>query len=115
MTAQLHDIADGTYVWRGGRKIPLEKVADRFTIMPRNRTQLKRIQAIANGDAIKPVTNQVYKIETTVTRRDGLMDHLRSPAYQGIVHHAYKPSGTDGHNLLHYRPHHRPFQASGRG
>ncbi|MEZ4558934.1 MAG: hypothetical protein R2854_21285 [Caldilineaceae bacterium] len=55
-----------------------------------------RIQAIANGDAIKPVTNQVYKIETTVTRRDGLMDHLRSPAYQGIVHHAYKPSGTDG-------------------
>jgi subtilisin family serine protease len=96
MAAQHHEMPNGDYTWRGGRKISLEKVDDRFTIMPRNREQVARIQAISNGDAIKPVTNQVYKIETTVTRRDTLMDHLRSPAYQGIVHHAYKPSGTDG-------------------
>ncbi len=88
--------SEGSYTWRGGRKILLEKMEDRFTVMPSDNRQLERIRSIAGARAIEPVTNQVFRVETAATQRDGVMKQLRSPAFRTVVHHAYKPAGSDG-------------------
>ncbi|MGH7462357.1 MAG: S8 family serine peptidase, partial [Longimicrobiales bacterium] len=45
---------------------------------------------------IKPVTNEVFKVETTATERDAAMDALRSDAFRAIAHHAYRPTDSEG-------------------
>jgi hypothetical protein len=42
------------------------------------------------------VTNQVFKVETTVTERDSAMTALRSDAFNTIAHHAYRPKDAEG-------------------
>jgi subtilisin family serine protease len=86
----------GNYLWRGGQKIELEKEDDRFTIMPSDQKQLELANAVPGVRKIKPVTNQVYKVETTTTERDSAMDALRSDAYNVIVHHSYRPKNSKG-------------------
>jgi subtilisin family serine protease len=86
----------GDYVWRGGRKIELEKAQDRFTIMPTSQEQVARVRSAPGVRDVQPVTNQVYKVETTATELDGTMDAVRSSAFNTIAHHAYRPKGSDG-------------------
>lgn len=86
----------GTVVWRGGKQIELEKLDDRFTVIPGSKGQLEELREAPGVRGIKPVTNQVFKVETLSTERDGLMNAMRSPAYGAIAHHAYKPKGSDG-------------------
>jgi subtilisin family serine protease len=86
----------GNYVWRGGKKIDLEKVEDRFTIIPISREQLEKVRRAPGVRDIKPVTNQVFKVETTVTERDFAMAALRSDAFNAIAHHAYRPKDAEG-------------------
>jgi len=57
---------------------------------------LNSIQNITGVRNIVPVTNQVYKVETTSTERDAAMSTLRSNAYNVITHHAYRPKDTEG-------------------
>ena len=86
----------GSYVWRGGQKIELEKEDDRFTILPSSAEQLTRLRNAPGVRDIKPVTNQVFKVETTATERDAAMEAVRSEAFDAIAHHAYRPKGSDG-------------------
>src|SRR5512146_3060895 len=85
----------GNYVWRGGKKIELKKVEDRFTIIPNSREQLEKVRSAPGVRDIKPVTNQVFKVETTVTERDSAMASLRSNAFNTIAHHAYRPKDAE--------------------
>jgi len=85
----------GTYVWRGGQKIELEKETDRFTIIPSSAEHLDRLRSAPGVHSIKAVTNQVFKAETTPTERDGAMAALRSEAFNAVVHHAYRPKGSE--------------------
>jgi hypothetical protein len=55
----------GIYVWRGGHKIPVEKQADRFTVIPASPEALDRLRSAPGVRDVKPVTNHVYKVETT--------------------------------------------------
>jgi len=87
--------AQGTYVWRGGQKIELEKEADRFTVIPSSAEHLDRLRSAPGVRSIKAVTNQVFKVETTPTERDGAMAALRSEAFNAVVHHAYRPKGSE--------------------
>jgi subtilisin family serine protease len=86
----------GTYIWRGGVQIPLEKEADRFTVMPESEAQLDRIKSLPEVRDVMPVTGEVYKVETTSTDRDAAMRTVRSTEINGIAHHAYRPASTDG-------------------
>jgi subtilisin family serine protease len=86
----------GRYLWRGGRKIPLEKLDDRFTVMPAGRDQLERLKKAPGVRSIKPVTNQVFKVETTFNERDRTMTTVRSDAFKTVAHHAYRPADSDG-------------------
>lgn len=86
----------GSYVWRGGQKIELEKEDDRFTVIPSNPEHLERLRKAPGVRAVKPVTNQVFKVETTATERDPAMTTLRSEAYSAIAHHAYRPKDAEG-------------------
>ena len=88
--------SNGSYTWRGGRKIFLEKMEDRFTVMPDDSSQLDLIRSVAEARTAEPVTNQVFRIETSATQRDGMMERLRSTPFRAVVHHAYKPIDSDG-------------------
>ena len=86
----------GTYLWRGGRRIPLEKESDRFTVMPTDAAQLERLKGVPGVRAVDAVTNQVFRVETTAAARDAAMAALRSDAYGVVAHHAYRPQGGEG-------------------
>lgn len=88
--------AQGDYFWRGGRKIALEKVEDRFTAVLSSTRQLEQLQTTADPDDIAPVTRQIYKVQTSITRRDGEMARLRAQIDGPVIHHAYRPAGSDG-------------------
>jgi subtilisin family serine protease len=91
-----HPADHGSYVWRGGHKIQLEKEDDRFTVVPSSSEQLARLRNAPGVRDIKPVTNQVFKVETTTNERDATMAALRSEAFNAVVHHAYRPAKTQG-------------------
>jgi subtilisin family serine protease len=86
----------GLYVWRGGQRIELEKETDRFTVMPNSKDHLNRMRNAPGVHGIKAITNQVFKVETTPVERDTTMATLRSDTFGAIVHHAYRPKGSDG-------------------
>jgi subtilisin family serine protease len=85
----------GSYVWRGGEKIELEKVADRFTVMPASPNQLERLRSAPGVKDVKPVTNQVFKVETTATENEAVIATVRSEAFDAVAHHAYRPKGAE--------------------
>jgi subtilisin family serine protease len=84
------------YVWRGGRRIELEKETDRFTVIPSSAGQLERVRSTPGVRGIKGVTNQVFKVETTPNERDAAMAAMRSDPLAAVVHHAYRPKGSEG-------------------
>jgi len=86
----------GSYVWRGGEKIHLEKAEDRFTVMPAGPRQLDALRNAPGVQEVQPVTNQVFKVRTTAAGRDAAMATLRSPAFNAVAHHAYRPEGSEG-------------------
>jgi subtilisin family serine protease len=86
----------GTYVWRGGQRIEVEKEADRFTVMPSSAGQLDRVRHAPGVRGVKGVTNQVFKVQTTPDARDTAMATLRSDPAGTVVHHAYRPKGSEG-------------------
>lgn len=86
----------GSYVWRGGEKIQLEKAEDRFTVMPEGPKQLAALRNAPGVQEVQPVTNQVFKVRTTAAERDAAMATLRSPVFNAVTHHAYRPEGSEG-------------------
>ncbi len=59
-------------------------------------TELEQLREIAGVRGITKVTKQVYKVETSQTDRDSVMAAMRSDAFRAVVHHAYKPRGSEG-------------------
>src|SRR5574342_757185 len=85
----------GNSVWRGGRKIEIEKEDDRFTIMPTDKKQLEIVKSLGVKEVTR-VTDQVFKVITTSGERDPTMSTLRSDAFKITAHHAYRPKNTEG-------------------
>ncbi|HEX8141073.1 MAG TPA: S8 family serine peptidase [Pyrinomonadaceae bacterium] len=96
MVTRSTDSAKGQYLWRGGHKIEVEKVVDRFTVIPATPVQLESLRNAPGVRNVTAITNQVYKVETTKTERDASMSALRSEVYNVIAHHAYQPKDSEG-------------------
>ncbi|MFB5680030.1 S8 family serine peptidase [Paenibacillus terreus] len=86
----------GSYVWRGQKKIELSKEDDRFTVMVSKPEELERIANVSGVHEIEPLAPNVYKVKTTSTERDHTMAMIRSSYVNTVVHHAYRPQGTEG-------------------
>jgi subtilisin family serine protease len=87
---------EGGVLWRGGEAIEVEKQSDRFTVQSASPEQLERLREIAGVRGIRRVSRQVHKVETSQTDLDDVMAAMRSDAFRAVVHHAYKPRGSEG-------------------
>lgn len=85
----------GSYVWRGGDKVRLEKAEDRFTVIPSGPRQLHELRNAPGIREVQPVTNQVFKVKTSATERDAAMEAVRSPAFAAVAHHTYHPKDSE--------------------
>ncbi len=83
----------GRYLWRGGRKIELEKEEEFFTIIVHDAEELERVSELGGVQEVKPVRNRIAKVRVDPEARDAAMDRLRSAEMDGIAHHAYRPRG----------------------
>lgn len=84
----------GSHLWRGGKKIELEKDEEVVTAVVRDERELNRIKGLSKVKDVKRVTGAVYRIKTAPSARDKVMETIRSDAMAGIAHHAYRPKGT---------------------
>ena len=83
----------GRYLWRGGRKIELEKEEEYFTAIVNDEEESERIVALGGVQEVRPVKNRIVKVRVDPEARDAAMDRLRSTEMDGIAHHAYRPKG----------------------
>jgi subtilisin family serine protease len=90
------DDDSGGYFWRGGKRIELERDPDRFTMIPADGAQLARASSAPGIRMLTPVTNRVFKASAAPAERDAVMAALRSSTFRMVVHHAYRPRGTEG-------------------
>lgn len=86
---------EGEILWRGGIPIIVDKQDDRFTVVA-TPEQVERLRSVSGVRDIKKVNRQVHKVEIAQTERDNVMAAMRSDAFRAVVHHAYKPRGTEG-------------------
>jgi hypothetical protein len=80
----------------GWEKIEIEREDDRLAIIPLDKEQLRIAHDASGVHDIKPVTNQVFKGETTDPERDFVMAALRSNAFNVISYQAYRPKDSEG-------------------
>ena len=83
----------GSYLWRGGRKIELEKEEEVFTAIIEDEEQLNRVNSLDGVQEVRPVKNRIFKVHVAPEQRDAVMDRLRSKDMVGVAHHAYRPIG----------------------
>jgi subtilisin family serine protease len=95
MGGSLHNDCDA-YLWRGGLRIFVERLKDRFTFIPPNAGVLDRVRGIPGIDRIKRLNQQVFQVRTTATERDNAMNLLRTAMFNSAVHYAYQPQGAEG-------------------
>lgn len=86
---------NGTYFWRNGEKIELEKEPEFFTALARDEKQLKQLREIPGVEEVKNVQNQVFKVRVKADKREPAMAAFRSKDHHGIAHHAYKPKNSE--------------------
>ena len=84
----------GSYFWRGGHKIELEKEEDVFTAIVKNGEELKGVRSLEGVEEVTPVQNRIVKVQVAPGQRDRAMKRLRSKEMDGIAHHAYRPKGA---------------------
>lgn len=81
---------------RCGLKIKIEKQAEYFTAILPKTDLVNEVNKMEEVQQVKKVFNNVYKIRTAQTERDGIMDHLRAGMKtKAIFHHAYTPKGEE--------------------
>ena len=79
---------------RGGDIINIAKEAEYFTAILPDRELIKSVTQINEVEKVKQVFRQVYKIKTSESNRDGIMNQLRSDLKtRAVFHHAYHPAG----------------------
>lgn len=81
----------GSYFWRGGQRIDLEKEEEFFTVLVENETQLEHVRALPGVQEVKMVQNWTFKVRVVEEQRDALMARCRSEEIDGVCHHAYRP------------------------
>jgi len=86
----------GSYLWRGGRQIYVERETAMFTVMIESASALERIQDFPEVKAVTPLSNRIFKVETYTDICDRLMERWRASDIGGICHHAYRLSGRTG-------------------
>jgi len=87
---------DAAVLWRGGQPIAVEKQEDRFTVIAPTQDRVDELRKVAGVQSIKRVNRHVCKVETSQNDRDSVMASMRSDAFRAVVHHAYKPVGSEG-------------------
>jgi len=88
--------APGAHVRRGGKRVPLERDADRFPAVVSTAVQLSRVRSTPGVLRVAPVTGGVASVRTIPTDRDRAMDSLRSLSPPVVVDHAYRPRSMRG-------------------
>ena len=82
------------HLQRGGDIINIAKEVEYFTAILPDRQLLKSVVQISEVQKVKQVFRQVYKIKTSESNRDGIMNQLRKDLKtKGVIHHAYHPAG----------------------
>lgn len=84
----------GSFFWRGGKKINVEKEEEVFTVLANSEAELERVQSLTGVKEINPIQNRVFKVSVLKDKRDSVMKHIRSKKLKGVCHHAYKPEGA---------------------
>lgn len=87
---------NGSTLQRGGRRIDVEKVDDRFTVMPSGPAAVERLRAAPGITGVTPIVRGVYRVQTSSTERDAAMSAVRSEGIGAIAHHAYRPKDSEG-------------------
>lgn len=86
----------GTYLWRGGRQIQVERETAMFTVMVESALALERIQDFPEVKEVTPLSHRIFKVETYTDACDRTMERLRASDIGGICHHAYRLPGRTG-------------------
>jgi subtilisin family serine protease len=81
----------GSYLWRNGQRIDLEKAASRFTVMLHDPHIVNQLRQLPGIESIQSVTDQIYKVNTAANDREDVMNQLRSDEFGVVAHHAYHP------------------------
>lgn len=84
----------GSYFWRGGKRINVDKEEEVFTVLVNNEAELHQVESLPEVKEVNPVQNRVFKVSVLKDKRDSVMDHIRSQKLKGVCHHAYKPEGA---------------------
>jgi subtilisin family serine protease len=84
----------GSYLWRGGKRVELEREEEVFTAIVDNQAELDRIRSLPGVSTVEPVRSGVFKVQVDAKQRDSAMEHYRSEECDGICHHAYRPVGN---------------------
>ncbi|MEL6133290.1 MAG: S8 family serine peptidase [Bacteroidota bacterium] len=80
------------YLWRGGKKIQLEKEPSFFTVIITEDAQKEWVTHLPGFQEIKRVHQHTYKVQISEESLDKAMDQIRSEQVQGVCHHAYNPA-----------------------
>ncbi|WP_149453607.1 S8 family serine peptidase [Pasteuria penetrans] len=93
MTYQLS--THGTYLWRGGERLPVRRSERFFSVMPTHPSELSVIQRMDGVVQVERLLPYVYRVEASgKDRRDLLMDRIREGSLPSIVYHTYKLEGS---------------------
>jgi subtilisin family serine protease len=81
----------GDFLWRGGRRIRLEKEREFITFMLAGPEELEAVSAIEGVVEVEPVVDRVFKARVRQGRRDEVMEEVRADERHIVTHHAYHP------------------------
>ena len=84
----------GDYLWRGGKRIRLEREEGFFTVQARSQEEVDRISALPGVQSVAPVQSGVFKVAVDSSERDAAMNYCRSEEIDSVCHHAYRPKNA---------------------
>lgn len=90
----------GSYLWRGGKRIDIEKEEDVFTAKVESEAELNSLCSLPGVKEVRPLQAKQYRVYVEKGRRDKAMADYRSKDISGIAHHAYRPQ--DAANTRYY-------------
>jgi subtilisin family serine protease len=85
----------GDYIWRGGRRIKIEKEPEFITFMLHDAEELETVRGIEGVEEVEPVIDRVFKARVREPKREKIMEEVRSSDQNIVTHHAYHPEGDD--------------------
>jgi subtilisin family serine protease len=86
----------GSTLRRGGKAIEVERVEDRFTVIPSTPEQIEQLRAVPGISEVDPIGQGIYRAQTSGPARDTAMETVRAVGLEAVAHHAYRPKDSDG-------------------